>query len=161
VFHDILNFLFQVVVVFLDEPQPVLLIDLQLFIYFKQPSDLILLHCDDGFEDGEVVLIEAAEVGFSLLVGLSLFGELVVVVGGQFFNSGPVLVVVVLEFVAEVAVLVDQSGDFCLSLLAGPFEAVVALLDLVFLLFNLVGQPFDFGLMQILEFILVFAVLSG
>jgi hypothetical protein len=79
-------------------------------------------------------------------------------VGGQFLHAHPVLVVVVLELVAEGAVVVDESGDFGLPLLAAALEAVAGLLDLVLLLLDLVVEAFDLGLVEVLEFVLVLLV---
>ena len=159
VLDDILDLVLEFVVVLLDQLQPVLLVALEVLVDLQDALDLLLLGRDDVLQDGDLVLVVVAQVGLPLQVGLAFLGELAVVEAGQILDPRPVAVVVLLQLVPQVAVLVDQPGDLCLALLAGPFEAVVALLDLVLLLLDLVGESLDLGLVEVLELILVLLVL--
>ena len=157
--HDILDLMLELVVVLLDLLESLLLVALEIFVDFEDALDLFLLGRDDVLEDGDFVLVVGAEVGLSLEVGLALLGELAVVEPRQLLDPGPIAVVVLLQLIAQVSVLVDQPGDLGLSLLPAPLEPVVALLDLVLLLLDLVGESLDLRLMQVLELILVLLVL--
>ena len=157
--HDILDLMLELVVVLLDLLKPLLLVALEIFVDFEDALDLFLLGRDDVLEDGDFVLVVGAEVGLSLEVGLALLGELAVVEPRQLLDPGPIAVAVLPQRIAQVSGLVDQPGDLGLSLLAAPLEPVVALLDLVLLLLDLIGESLDLRLMQVLELILVLLVL--
>lgn len=156
---DILNLMLEFVVVLLDQLETVLFVALEVFVDLQDALDLLLLGRDDVLQDGDLIFVVVAQVGLPLQVGLSLLGELAVVEAGQLLDPGPVAVVVLLELVPQVSVLVDQSGDLRLALLAATFEAVIALLDLVLLLLDLVSEALDLGLVEVLELILVLLVL--
>jgi hypothetical protein len=126
----------------------------------QQSLDFLFLGPDHCLQDGQVGLVVAAQVGLPLGVDVAFLGELGVVVGGEFLEAGAVAVVVVLEFVAEGGVVVDEAGDFCLALLAGALEAVGGVFDFVLLLLDLVGEAFEFGLVEVAEVVLVLLVLA-
>ena len=44
-------------------------------------------------------------------------GKLAIIVSGEFFNSGSVTVVIVLKFVSQARVIIDEPGYFGLTFL--------------------------------------------
>lgn len=157
---DILDLMLEFVVVLLDLLQPLLLVALEVLVDLQDALDLFLLGRDDVLEDGDLVLVVGAEVGLSLEVGLAFLCELAVVKAGQLFDPSPVAVVILLQLIPQVSVLVDQPSDLSLSLLAASLEPIIALLNLMLLLLNLIGKSLDLRLMQVLELILILLMLS-
>lgn len=157
---DILNLMFELIIVLLDLLQPMFFVAFQLLVDLKDALDFFFLGRDDVLQDGDLVLVVGSEVGLSLQVGLSFLGELAVVVPGQFFNASAVAVIILLQLITQVSVLIDEPGDLSFSFLSTPLESVVSLLDLMLLLLDLIGKPLDLSLMQILELILILLMLS-
>lgn len=157
---DILNLMLEFVVVLLDLLQPLLLVALEVLVDLQDALDLFLLGRDDVLEDGDLVLVVGAEVGLSLEVGLAFLCELAIVEAGQLFDPSPVAVVILLQLIPQVSVLVDQPSDLSLSLLPASLEPIIALLNLMLLLLNLIGKSLDLRLMQVLELILILLMLS-
>jgi hypothetical protein len=80
-------------------------------------------------------------------------------VRGKVFNTNAVSVVIVLDIIAQCTIVIDEASDFCLSFLASTLEAIVGIIDLMLLLLDFVGEPLQFGLMQIAQVVLVLLVL--
>ena len=109
--------------------------------------DFLFFCSYDRSQDLEIVVVVIFEVSFSLAVCLSLFAKLIIIVGSQLFNSLPVTIVVIFEFVPESSILVDKSSDIGFSFLTSSLQPIVSFFNLVFFLFNLVVQSLDFGFM--------------
>lgn len=160
VFYNFIDSIFEFVVVRLDQFQSAFFVEFQFFVDFQQSSDFIFLGCDDGAQGGDIAVVVLLQVGFPLGVGFSFLLELIVVEGSEFDDAGFVAVVVVFELVSEEAVVVDESDEVCFSFFAGPLESVVAFFDFMLLFFDFVVESLDFGFVQVLQLVFVFAVLS-
>ena len=158
-FNNILNFMFQFIVIFLDKLKTILLISLEFLVDLQNPSDLFFLCCNNSPQYFKVVVVVCSQIGLPLTIDLPLLGKLVIIEAGQILYPLPVPVVIVLQLVSQIAVVIDQPGNLTFSLLPSPLQLVISLLNFMFLLLNLVRQSLDLGLMQILEFVLVFLVL--
>lgn len=156
---DILDLMFEFVVVLLDLLQSLLLVALEILVDLQDALDLFFFGRDDVLEDGDLVFVVGAEVGLPLEVGLAFLCELAIVESGQFFDPSPVAVVILLQLIPQVSVLVDQPSDLSLSLLPASLEPVIALLNLMLLLLNLIGESLDLSLMEVLELILILLML--
>ena len=156
---NILNFVLQFIVIFLDKLKTILLVSLELLVDLQNPSDLLFLCRNNRPQNFKVVVVVCPQIGLPLAVDLPLLGKLIVIETRQILYPLPVSVVIILQLVPQIAVVVDQPGNLTFSLLPSPLQLVISLLNFVFLLLNLVRQPLDLGLMQILQLILVFLVL--
>ena len=156
---NILNFVLQFIVIFLDKLKTILLVSLELLVDLQNPSDLLFLCRNNRPQNFKVVVVVCPQIGLPLAVDLPLLGKLIVIETRQILYPLPVSVVIILQLVPQIAVVVDQPGNLTFSLLPSPLQLVISLLNFVFLLLNLVRQSLDLGLMQILEFVLVFLVL--
>lgn len=160
VFNDVSDFVFEFVVVFLNQLQSLLFVLFQISVNVEQSLSLSLFGVDDVLQNGDLVFVELSQVVLSLHVGVAFVGELLLVEGCQFLHSSSVEVIVVLEFVSERGVVVDESGDFGLAFLSCFFESVAGFFDFVFLLFDFVSESFNFSLVQVFEFVFVLLVNS-
>lgn len=157
---DVFNLMLELVVIFLDLLKAGLLIPLEVLDDLEESLGLFLFCSDDSLQDGDVCLVEAAQVTFPLVVDFPLLGELCVVVGGEFLDASSVAVVIVLELIAQVAIFVDEAGDFGFSLLAAALETVISLFNLVFFLFDFIDKALHLGLVQVAQLILVLLMLT-
>ena len=145
-FNNILNFMLQFVVIFLDKLKTILLISLEFLVDLQNPSNLLFLCCNNGSQYFKVVVVVCPQIGFPLTVDLPLLGKLVIIEAGQILYPLPVPVVIVLQLVSQIAVVIDQPGNLTFSLLPSPLQLVISLLNFMFLLLNLVRQSLDLGL---------------
>ena len=157
---NIFNLMLQLIVVLFDILKTFLLITLQVLIDLENSSDFLLLGCNDSSQNFEIIIVIVSQVSFSLSIGLSFLGKLTIIVTCQFFNSLSVTIVIILELIPEVSIVIDKSGNFSFSLLSCPLQPIVALLNLMLFLFNLIIKSLDLSLMKILQLIFILSMLS-
>ena len=157
--NNVLNLVLQLIVILFNVLKTFLFISLDIIVDLKNPSDLLLLGCDDSPQDFEIVIVVGLQIGLPLSIGLPLLAKLVIIVTRQLLDSLPVTVVIILELIPQAAVVVDEPSHLSLTFLPGPLQLVIALLNLMLLLFNLIVEPLDLGLMKILELVLVLPML--
>ena len=160
VFDNILDLVFQLIVVLLNQLKSVLFIPLQVLVDFKYSSNLLLLSSDNSFQDLQIVIVVCSQIGLSVLIGLPLLGKLIIIETSQVFNSLSITIVIVLQLISQISIIVRQPNNLSLTFLASSLQSIIALLNLMPLLFNFIVQSLDLSLMQVLQLIFIFAMLS-
>jgi hypothetical protein len=88
-----------------------LLISLELLIDLQDALNLFLFGLNDALQNGYFIVIEANEIGFSLLIGVPFFGKLFIIEFGQLCETNIVSVIIFLEFITKISILIDKLSQ--------------------------------------------------
>lgn len=155
---QLFNFSFEFAVIGSDISESFILIFFEKTINFQDPPDLLFLGFNNLFKTVDFVGVVLFEIALTGRVIVALLGELVFIESSEFFNALVVSDIVLLEFDSHFALFAGQSVQLVLVLFSCFSQPAAQIVHFVLPFLQLITQPFEFGLMQVLEFFFIFAM---